>query len=227
MLRRLISLALVPWLALTSAWAGQDAATVRRVVENFLTVQTRGLPGQVSFTVGHFDGGNLQPCSPLEAYLPGQNLPWGRVNIGVRCLAPGGWQAFVPAQIKVMADYYVSAAPLGQGQTLMPHDLLRRRGDLGELPPGIVTDPQQAIGRATRLSVAANQPMRQDMLVQPPVIQQNQQVKVIARGRGFQVASEGRALNHAALGQVAQVRTDNGQTVSGIARGEGVVEIRF
>ena len=46
-------------------------------------------------------------------------------------------------------------------------------------------------------------------------------------GAGFQVASEGRALNQGSEGEVIQVRLTSGQVVSGIARASGVVEVGF
>jgi flagella basal body P-ring formation protein FlgA len=65
------------------------------------------------------------------------------------------------------------------------------------------------------------------MLRQQPSVQQGQNVRLVSRGPGFQVSAEGRALNTAADGQVAQVRTSTGQTISGIARTGGVVEVRY
>jgi flagella basal body P-ring formation protein FlgA len=50
---------------------------------------------------------------------------------------------------------------------------------------------------------------------------------VVSRGSSFAVTAEGRALNNAAEGQLAQVRMASGQTVSGIARADGSVEISF
>jgi len=47
----------------------------------------------------------------------------------------------------------------------------------------------------------------------------------VSTGVGFSVSSEGKALGNALAGQIVQVRTNNGQTVSGIARPGGVVEV--
>ena len=43
----------------------------------------------------------------------------------------------------------------------------------------------------------------------------------------FRVSAEGKALANAAVGQLAQVRTNAGQTVSGIAKADGTVEVNF
>lgn len=219
----LFCLALPLW-----AFAYQDPAPVKAAVEDYLRLQTRGLPGKVSFSIGGLSQNNsLPPCPSFEVSQTPGGRPWGRTTVKVRCAAEGGWSIFVPVHVKVTANYLVAARPLSQGQIIMEADLGLQTGELSELPNGTLTDPHQAIGRATAMQIPAGRPMRSDMLRQIMAIQQGQNVKVISRGAGFQVANEGKALNNAAEGQVAQVRLNNGQIVSGIARGSGQVEIAF
>jgi flagella basal body P-ring formation protein FlgA len=210
------------------ALARQDPAEVKKLVEDFLGVQTKGLPGQASFTVGSIDpANNLAPCPALEAFLPANARPWGRTNVGVRCQVEGGWSIYVPVQVKVVGDYFVTARPLARGQVIAAGDLLKRSGDLAELPAGVVTEAAQATGRTLTISVQSGHILRADSLHAPLVVQQNQNVKVVSKGKGFQVATEGRALNNATDGQVVQVRITTGQTVSGIARPGGIVEVTY
>jgi flagella basal body P-ring formation protein FlgA len=221
-------LALAASLLSPGAHARQDPTRVKQVAEEFLRVQTKGLPGQASFSVGGIDpNNNLAPCPALEAFLPAGARPWGRTNVGVRCQVEGGWTLFVPVQVKVVADYFVAARPLARGQVVAAADLSRRSGDLAELPAGVVTEPGQAVGHTVTVGVQSGQLLRTDLLRAPLAVQQGQNVKVVSRGAGFQVATEGRALNNAAPGQVVQVRTASGQTVSGIARAGGVVEVTY
>jgi len=165
------------------------------------------------------------PCPALEAFLPAGGRPWGRINVGVRCQLEGSWSIYVPAQVKVLGEYFVTARPLARGQAITAGDLARRRGDLAELPAGIVTEEAQAIGKSLNVSVQSGQILRSDVLRAPAAVQQGQSVRVVSKGKGFQVATEGKALNNAAAGQVVQVRTASGQTLSGIARADGTVEV--
>jgi len=217
-------------LALPAA-ARQDPVPVRKAVEDFLQVQTKGLPGKVSLTIGSVDPqNNLAPCAAFEVSLPQGARTWGRTSVNVRCQAEAGsaWSIYVPIQVRVVADYLVSARPLAQGQTVTQADLARNRGDLADLPSGILTESSQAIGKTVSMSVAAGRPLRSDMLRQPLVVQQGQNVKVVSKGAGFQVSGgDGRALNNAVEGQVAQVRMANGSVLSGIARAGGMVEINY
>lgn len=210
------------------AAARQDPAQVKRVVEEFLRVQTKGLPGQASFSVGTIDpNNNLAPCPALEPFLPAGARAWGRTNLGVRCQTEAGWTIYVPVQVKVIGEYFVTAKPLARGQVVGSADLMKRSGDLAELPAGVVTEPAQAVGRTLTASVQSGQILRSDLLRAQFSVQQGQSVKVVSKGAGFQVATEGRALNNASDGQVVQVRTGSGQTVSGIARPGGIVEIAY
>ncbi len=232
-MHRLKALLLLASFAVPLAWplfatARQEPADVKRVVEEFLRVQTKGMPGQASSTVGSIDpSNNLAPCPALEAFLPANARPWGRTNIGVRCQIEGGWSIYVPAQVKVVGDYFVTARSLARGQVIAAGDLAKRSGDLAELPAGVITETAQAVGHMLTISLQSGQILRSDSLRAQLAVQQGQNVKLVSKGPGFQVATDGRALNNAADGQVVQVRTGNGQTLSGIARVGGVVEVSY
>lgn len=211
-----------------NAAARQDPALVKSAVDGFLRTQVQGLPGEVSYTIGGIDPNNrLLPCNALEVSMPAGAKAWGRTTVSVHCQEARGWTIFVPIQIRVVTDYLVTAMPLAQGQSVTPGDLTRQRGDLSNLPAGVLTDEREAVGKTASMSIAAGRPLRADMLRQPVVVQQNQTVKVVSRGPGFQVSNEGRALTNGLEGQIVQVRLANGQVVSGVARIGGVVEVGF
>jgi flagellar basal body P-ring formation protein FlgA len=206
----------------------QDTAALKQVVEQYLRVQTSGLPGQVNITVGQIDARtNLSPCPSPEAFLPGSSRVWGKTTVGIRCTAPSPWTIYVGASVQVFGEYIATAAPLAQGQVIGPNDLVRIKGDLTALPNGIITDTSQAIGRTVTASLAAGMPLRTDTLRAQQAVQQGQTIRIVSNGPGFQVSTEAKALTNAAEGQVAQARTASGQVVSGIARTGGVVEVTY
>lgn len=207
--------------------AAAEADVVLDTAERYARLQTRGLPGKVSITVGRLDVERLPPCTAHEAYAPPGTRMSGRTHIGVRCLGPNVWSVLVPVQIAVTGNYVVTARPLAAGQTLQAGDVATLSGDLAALPNGVVTDPAAAVGKTLRNALHAGQPLRDDQLIAPQVVRQGQSVRVISRGTGFAVSSEGKALANAAAGQVVQIRMGSGQTVSGIAQADGSVEVSF
>lgn len=196
--------------------------------ERHARLQTQGLPGKVSITVGQLDiRTQLPPCTALEAYTPAGARMLGKTHVGVRCLGPNAWNVLVPVQISLTGNYVTTARAIMAGQILQTGDLATLSGDLANQPTGIVTDPTMAIGKTLKNSLGAGQPLRSDQLLSPLVIRQGQTVQLISRGPGFAVSGEGKAINNASEGQIAQIRMPSGQIVSGIAKPDGTAEVNF
>jgi flagella basal body P-ring formation protein FlgA len=221
---------LVAALALLAAPARastMDPAALRQAVEAFLQVQSAGLPGKVTVTVGNVDARmRLAPCPAPEAFLMPGSRAWGKTTVGVRCAAPA-WTVYIQATVSVLGNYIAAAAPVPPGQPILASQLATMQGDLTTLPASIATDKAQVIGRTSNIAISAGMPLRIDNLRSQPVVQNGQLVKLVSSGMGFRVSAEGKAVGNAADGQVVQVRTPGGQNVSGIARAGGLVEVTF
>ena len=215
-------------LGATPTWAHQPPEAVEAAARDVLEREARGLPGEVEIDVGTFDPANqLPPCASLQAFVPHGARAWGRLSVAVRCDSPVVWTVYLPAQVSVITDYLVTVRPLHAGHILGPDDVRRERGDLAAQPADTLTELSQAVGSHTRHAIATDSPVRRNMLRLPPAVSQGQTVKVVGAGSGFNVSSEGRALNRAAAGESVRVRLDSGQVITGTARAGGVVELRF
>lgn len=214
------------WLLLISPLLCLAQETLYSTLDDYLRIQTQGLPGKVTYSVVPLDPRTqLSPCSAFEPFLPAGSKLWGKSTVGVRCLGPSAWTVYVQVQVKVSGNYLISTRAMPAGYVLSAADIVVRSGDLSTLPANIVTDPSQAIGKTVKNGFSAGQALRSDQLLTPWAVQQGQSVKTVSNGPGFSVSSSGKALNNAAAGQSVQVRTESGQTVSGIARPGGIVEV--
>lgn len=212
--------------ALVSAHAAPPASPLEASLDDYLRAQTQGLPGKVSYNISPLDNRTqLGECNAYEPFLPPGGKLWGKTTLGVRCLGPATWTIYVPVRVTVTGTYLVTARALLAGTPIDSSSFSTREGDLTVLPTTVLTDPTQAMGRTLRSGVAAGQPLRSDLLLTQWAVQQGQSIKMISSGDGFSVSAEGRALNNAVEGQVVQVRAASGQTVSGIARAGGFVEV--
>jgi flagella basal body P-ring formation protein FlgA len=208
--------------------AQQPHATIRNAIDEFLRVQTSGLPGKATYTAGSIDPRlSLAACGAMEVFSPPGSRLWGTTSVGVRCGAPTAWTIYVNVTVRVTGSYIASARALTAGQALSQPDFAVMHGDLTQMPAGVVTDASQALGKSLVAPVAAGQPIRADLLRTPNAILQGQNVKVISEGAGFRVAADGKAVTNAAVGQVAQIRMNSGQTISGVARADGTIEVKF
>jgi flagella basal body P-ring formation protein FlgA len=213
--------------ALSTLLKAAETDLVIDTAERHVRLQTGGIPGKVRINMGKLDVSRLPACTALEAFSPPGTRLSGKTHVGVRCLGPNVWSVLVPVQISITGHYLTTTRSLVAGQPITAADIALASGDLSNLPAGVLSDPQAAVGKTLRNSIGPGQPLRSDQLLAPLVIRQGQTVRVISAGPGFAVSSEGKAMNSAAEGQLAQIRMNSGQTVSGIARADGSVEISF
>lgn len=204
----------------------QNLQDVRDVVKQFLMKESTGLPGSVTVEVGTIDQRrNLTSCEVIEPYLPSGSRLWGKVNVGVRCAAPQRWSIYIPCRVKVTGNYYVSAKTIMRGQTLTETDIAMAQGDLTSMSGDVVTDPSQAIGHTSTMSLGAGIALRQDSLRLQQVVMQGQTIRLVSNGNGFKVSTDGQALNSASQGQLVKVKINSGQVLSGTAKLGGIVEV--
>ena len=196
----------------------------RIVIEQFLGVQTAGLPGKVSISIDTPSSGALPPCDAFEAFLPRGAQLRGRVSVGLRCTAGQPWTRYVQAHIGIMGTYYVAAHQIEAGQALLPADTVAREADITAFPAGIIVDPTQLNGVMALNRLAAGAPIRRELLRGISVVQQGQNTKVLTQGAGFVISTEGKAMTDAAVGAVVQVKIQGGQLITGTVRPDGIVE---
>lgn len=206
----------------------QDISLIRSAVENFIHRNTATLPGQVTVNVDKIDKYlTLPKCAELQPYVPSGSRLWGKTSIAVRCNHRDiNWAIYVQAEINVMADILHLARPVSTGHALTYEDIALQNVNLTQMPDGIFTDASQIVGKIATNNLTVGQPIRQNMLRAPYVIQRGQKVNLIVKGRGFSISSEGSALTDAAENQVVQVRNKTGKIMSGFARINSIVELQ-
>ncbi len=206
----------------------QDLGILNQKVKDFLTIQSAGSPGKAEITTTPIDPRlQLANCAAIETFFPAGSRAWGKTSVGLRCSDPARWTIYVQANISVIGDYLVSAAPLAQGQTITKNDVMFQKGDLTTLPPGIYTNIVQVVGRTASMSLNGGSILKHELLKLPIVVQQGQTVRIVSTGEGFSISAEGRAQGNATEGQVVQARVASGQIVSGVANASGQIEVKF
>jgi flagellar basal body P-ring formation protein FlgA len=206
--------------------AKQDLNALKQTVNDFLQTYALSYPGKVTVNVGAIDPYlKLAPCEDVQAFLPAGSRAWGKTMVGVRCTTPKAWTIYVQATLNVYGQYLVATNPLAKGQQIGTKDLAVETGDLTQLPVGVLTDQAQALGRTLNVSMNAGSVLRQDLLKVVAVVQQGQTVKLISSGEGFSVSADGQAVTKANEGELVRVKVASGQIVTGIARGDGQIQV--
>lgn len=196
-------------------------------VRDFVVAQARASGARVDVRVDPLPASvKDNPCTAYVPSIPAGTRLWGRSVVALNCAAPQPWVVYVPVTVAVRGHYLTTARAIAGGQILGTADIKVAEGDLTALPDGTFTDPREALGLRTRVGLAAGLPLGRQHVVVPPAVRQGDPVKVVARGPGFNVSSEGKALSSAGAGETVRVRMPSGQTVVGVARAGGIVEIK-
>lgn len=196
------------------------------IAEQFLTEQTKSLSGQPEIIITPLEARHPLPhCPNPIPYLSQGAKLWGRTTVSVRCENPS-WRVMIKAQIKINAPYITAVNTLVQGHVIAESDLTSITGDITSLREGVLTDKNQLVGKTVVRTIQAGSPIWLESLRAPKAIQQGQNVRIISRGKGFFVTSEGYAINSAGIGEVAKAKLQNGTIIRGIAKENGVIEMK-
>ncbi|ATM96331.1 flagellar basal body P-ring biosynthesis protein FlgA [Yersinia frederiksenii] len=161
-------------------------------------------------------------CEMPEITLPTNARPWGNISLSVRC---DGQRRFIQTQVQVSGHYAVAARRLPSGAKITPEDIEMKQGRLDTLPPGALLEPHFAQGAVSLRQINAGQPLTRNMLRRLWVIKAGQDVQVLAQGEGFNVNSNGKAMNNGAVQDNVRVRMASGQIVSGTVAEDGTIRI--
>lgn len=213
----------------TTAIAAENpsAAVIFKAVNDFVREETRQLPGRVVIRINQPDSRQIpRLCQQPQPFLPAGGRVWGKFSVGVRCQDEASWTLYVPVEIEVNTGVVHAARPISMGKPLDMQDIVIKEADLVRIPGGAITDADQVIGKVATSFLASGQPIRSHQLRAPYVISRGQKVRLTATGSGFAVSIEGEALTDAAEGDTVQVRNHTGRIIRGIARQDGIVEIK-
>ena len=198
-------------------------AEVQDQLTAFFAQQLAGFSDEVNVTVR--TPPNLYPsCEQPSFSVTGTTKLWGNVNVLARC---PGEKRYLQVAVQATGNYVVAAVPIARGSMLHASSVTLKRGRLDQLPPRTMLDINQAQDAVSLRDVAPGQPIQLSMLRQAWRVKAGQQGMGVANGDGFQINSEGKALNNAAVAQNARVRMSSGQVVSGTVDSDGNILINL
>ncbi len=216
--------------ALTTAAAQTAPDSLQQFVqrEAAASAVSLGAGMKLEVSVGSLPGGmQLAPCARIEPFVPSGTRLWGRTHVGMRCMEGANWAVLVPVTVKIFGPALVAARPLAALQPIAPDDVRTAEVEWTREPQGVATDPSQLESRVPTRPIGAGQPLPLAALRAPLAVGQGDPVKVLGRGHGFTVQTEGVALTAAQEGQPVRVRTESGRILTGIARAGRSVEMQF
>ena len=195
--------------------------------EAMAKTQSTGLPLRMEVSVGALDSRlRLAPCARVEPYLPTGSRLWGRTRLGLRCVeGPTAWNVFLPVTVKAFGPAWVLTGNVAPGTALTAADAIEAEVDWAAETAPVMANPDLWVGQVAARQLVAGQALRQSMVRAPQLFRAGAQVKVVAQGQGYAVASAGQAMSAGSAGQVVRVRMDNGRIISGTVGDDGTIDV--
>lgn len=144
---------------------------------------------------------------------PGARV-WGRTTLQLRC-AKAGWMVNVPFNIRVFGSYVVASQYLPAGQKLEPGDIRVIEGELSALPDDVLRTPKNAYERVLNRPLQMGSPVGLNDLRESSVVKSGDPVRLLLRGKDFEVSGEGIAQTAGMIGDMVRVRLADGQVLQG------------
>jgi flagella basal body P-ring formation protein FlgA len=176
-------------------------------------------PLRMEVTLGQLDSRlKLAPCAAVEPYMPPGSRLWGSTRVALRCMdGPVRWNVFLPVKVKAWGKAWVMRRDVMSGNAIAASDMMEvQEVDWAEEQSPVVLDANQWLGQMATRNLSTGQTLRQNMVRPAQVFQAGTQVRVVATGPGFQIASDAQALSAGVVGQPARVRMEGGRIMSGL-----------
>ena len=188
----------------------------------------------------------LAPCSRFTGFLPPGARMASRTLVGVRCIEGASWQTFLSADVRVEAVTWQATHALRAGDPLGAGDVLPATAILtvSDVEAAMTAARAQAASAASSQSMASldgRSPAPLGRIVLRPVasgraltvsdlrdegrIGPGEPVRVVFRGDGFAVSSDGRSVGAADPGGAIAIRLASGALVNGTLRADHLVEL--
>lgn len=231
---RLVSLAIgilavgILFLAPASLASTASANTMlAQRVEAFLMEQARDLGRDISITV-HQGSVRLPACQDPQPFLtnPDQRM-YGRVSVGLRCGEDNRQVRYVQADVSVLVDHVVTARDIEAGATISASDLKMEEARLERLPRHALLAFDEAIGLTAARPLRADTTLQTHFLRRPVLVARGDRVTVTARGPGFSVSRDVKALDNGSLGDEIRLATDTGEQLKATVTGPNQLKVRL
>jgi flagella basal body P-ring formation protein FlgA len=218
------------FMTITKCWASNDSLTqdllqLHEQATDYLKQSVKSTV-DTQITVKPLDSHiQLTACAAVDFFFPPNAQQRGNIRLGARCSSPKNWSIFLSASILEAKHFFTVNNALEKGHILKLEDLTPNTKYSQYSPVGLIDNPLLIVGRTLSRALTAGSSLRNQDLLPDYSVLRGQAVKIISTGLGFQISSQGQALDNANAGQAVKVRTLKKQIINGIARSNGIVEI--
>ena len=120
------------------------------------------------------------------------------------------------------AESVATVRPVRAGSVIAEADL----EVLDDVIPGTVAGIAEAVGQEAKVTLYPGRPIQLNQLGPPALVDRNQLVRMVYSSGPLSIATEGRVLDRAGIGESVRVMNlTSRQTVSGVVAPDGTIEV--
>lgn len=160
-------------------------------------------------------------CACPVLSLTNEKKLWGKVTLIAQCETH---KHIIQLNIEGVGNYVIAARPIKAGSTILAGDILYKSGRLDKFPDSLILDKQDTIDHVALTNIHKNQSIKTTMIRKKWLVAAGQSSRVIIRGSGYHIVTNGKALSNARLNDPVNVRIDaSGKIINGVAINEGIL----
>lgn len=126
-----------------------------------------------------------------QVSLPRQAVRGGNISGMMDFRVDGGqWKKIrFNARVDIYADVLVARHYLKKHQIIQPDDLYVETRNIASLPPDVLTQEKEALGKRTTLAINASEVLRETMVEIPPVVKKGDRVILLVENDQFRITT--------------------------------------
>jgi len=137
-------------------------------------------------------------------------------------------KTWTTVNLTVVTPVVVTRHPIGRNQPIADADIKLVDMDLAALPSGVITRPEEVVGLRARRTLHVDTPLRDDLVVRPPLVARGDIVKIILETGGLTVSTLGEVKEKGSRGErISVVNLDSNRRVLARVLDEKTVKVEF
>lgn len=234
--------------------SGIEATSIRLLFPEKATVVRRAVTieaGQIREMVANFLQQHLPrsdaACTVKDIRVPDRIvLPSGKVKYEIYSAHQGALIGTFPVAIdfkvnekhekkvwatvtvEALTDVVVTVRPLGRFRPITEADIEVRRVDMADLPADAIGNPEDVIGKRTRVAVQSNMVLRTDLVELPPLVKRGDMVTILVQSEGLMITALGQVNKTGRQGErIPVVNFDSKKVIFARVLDANTVEVEY
>ena len=183
---------------------------VREAVTAFVTTRTAGMGWDVHIRRITISDALKLPEGNIDYEVVAQQQweGWGKISIMVLARQKERVVRNIPVRVEVeaLADTVVTLRQIEHGTVLTAADIVLQKREITQNSHLAARSVDAVIGKKTRTTIRANQPVRADQIEKVPLVKSGQIVTIIAENGVMKISVSGKAHSSGAEGDVIRVQ---------------------